>query len=108
MTNLNYIFLMMGQGEGQGNPVQMIIMMVLVIGVFYFFMIRPQQKKRKEMATFRSEMKKGDKVMTLGGIHGKIADIKEDTIILEMESQARIKVEKSVVIKDASGMMMQK
>lgn len=108
MTNLNTIILMMGQGEGKGGGIQTIIMMVLIVGVFYFFMIRPQMKKRKEQANFRNEMQKGDKVMTMGGIYGKISQIKDSSVIIEVEGQGRIKVLKDAIVKDASGVMIQK
>lgn len=105
--NMNYIFLMQGQGE-QGGGISMLLMMGMVVVVFYFFMIRPQMKKRKELVKFRSELKKGDKILTIGGIHGKIADIKEDSIVIETEGQMRLKVDKNAIIKDSSGMMIQK
>ena len=108
MTNLNTIILMMGQGEGKGGGMQTIIMMVAIVGIFYFFMIRPQMKKRKEQAIFRNEMKKGDKVMTMGGIHGKVSQIKDDSVVIEVEGQGRLKVLKDAIVKDATGVMMQK
>ena len=106
MTLLNYILLMAGNGEE--NPYQMFIMMGLIVVVFYFFMIRPQVKKQKELKKFRQELSKGDKVITIGGIHGKITDVKEEQVIIEVESNIKLKVEKSGLIKDSSGMMGQK
>ena len=104
MTNLNTIILMMGQGKS--SLPQTVVMMVLIIGIFYFFMIRPQQKKRKEQTNFRNEMKKGDKVMTMGGIHGKVSQIKDNSVVIEVEGQGRIKVLKDAIVKDATGVMM--
>ena len=108
MTQLNYVLLMMGQGEEQGNPMSMLVFMGIIVFVFYFFMIRPQMKKRKEVQKFRSEMKQGDKIMTIGGIHGKVNAIKENAVIIEVEGGVLLKVDKNAIIKDSADMMMQK
>ena len=108
MTQLNYVLLMMGQGEEQGNPMSMLVFMGIIVVVFYFFMIRPQMKKRKEVQKFRNEMKQGDKIMTIGGIHGKVNAIKENAVIIEVEGGVLLKVDKNAIIKDSAGMMMQK
>ena len=71
--------------------------LILIAVVFYFFLIRPQMKKAKEAKTFREAMKKGDKVVTIGGIHGKILELKETTILIECESKTRFVVERSAV-----------
>lgn len=97
---LNSIILMAGGGGaagGKGGGSQMIIMLLLMVVVFYFFMIRPQVKKTKEQKKFREGLKKGDHIVTLGGIHGKIADVKETTFIIEVENNVRFKIEKSAV-----------
>lgn len=70
--------------------------------VFYFFIIRPQQKKAKKQKEFRKSLAKGDKVVTIGGIHGKIKDINETTIMLEADGGAKMRVEKSAVSLDFS------
>ncbi len=106
MTQLNLVLLAAGNGE-QGDPMQMLIFMGIIVVVFYFFMIRPQMKRRKELAKFRSEMKQGDKIMTIGGIQGKVNAIKEDSVIIESEGTL-LKVDKNAIIKDATGLMMQK
>ncbi len=72
-------------------------MMVLMFGILYFFMIRPQQKKAKDQKKFTEEIKKGDYVVTIGGVHGRIAELEDDTIIVEVERGARIKFSKSAV-----------
>lgn len=84
------------QGEG-GDSYSGIIMMVLLIGVFYFFFIRPQQKKAKETKLFREALKKGDKIVTIGGIHGKVLEISETSITIEVEGQAKLKLNKDAV-----------
>ena len=101
MNNLLFILSIFGGKEG--SPYSMLIMMGLLVVVFYFFMIRPQMKKQKELKQFRSELKEGDKVVTVGGLYGKITKIKETTVILEIESgDARVKVDKNGLVKDTS------
>lgn len=99
MMNLQSLFLMAGGPEG-GNPAGMFIMMGAVMIVFYFFMIRPQSKKAKEQKTFLDSLKKGDKVVTIGGIHGKILKVGEDSFLIEVDSSTKLKVEKSAVSYD--------
>lgn len=99
--NLQTVFLMTGQGE-QPNPIGSLLPLILVIVIFYFFMIRPQMKKQKEVRQFRESLKKGDKVLTVGGIYGKIVEVKETTLILEIADGVRIKVDKAGIVKDTS------
>lgn len=73
------------------------IFMLAIVVVFYFFMIRPQQKKAKDQKKFTEEVNKGDIVVTVGGIHGRIAEVDNDTIILEVEKGGRIKFSKSAI-----------
>lgn len=74
----------------------------LILVVFYFFFIRPQTKKNKEQKKFREELKKGDKVVTIGGVHGKVAEIKETTIVLDCGNTIKLNIEKSAVVMDAA------
>lgn len=76
--------------------------LVLIMVVFYFFFIRPQMKKAKEQRKFREALKKGDKVITIGGIHGKISEVKDTTILLEIEGGNKLMVEKSAIISDSA------
>ena len=78
------------------------VMMVLMFGILYFFMIRPQQKKAKDQKKFTEEIKKGDYVVTIGGVHGRIAEIEDDTFIVEVERGARIKFSKTAVSMDST------
>jgi len=73
-----------------------------ILLVFYFFMIRPQQKKQKDQKKFIEAIKKGDMVVTLGGIHGKITAIEGNTVTLEVDRGARIKVEKASISLESS------
>lgn len=88
--------------QATGNPIMQFLPMVLIIVVFYFFMIRPQMKKAKDHKKFVEELKKGDKVVTTAGIHGKITDINDTTFVIEVESGVKIRFDKSAVSLDAS------
>lgn len=88
--------------QTQGSGWSSMIFMVAIIGIFYFFMIRPQQKKAKDQKKFVEEVKKGDLVVTIGGAHGRVAEIEDDTFILEFERGARIKFSKSSVSMEAT------
>lgn len=83
-------------------------LMVLIIVIFYFFMIRPQMKRQKELKKFREELKRGDKVVTTGGLYGKIVEIQDTTITLEVADKVNLKVDKFAVIKDTSDLANQK
>ena len=85
-----------------GDGMSSLLMLGLMVLVFYFFMIRPQNKKRKQLEEMRNNLHKGDHVLTIGGIHGKVAEVKETTIILQVEGGVKIKVEKSAVSLDSS------
>jgi preprotein translocase subunit YajC len=91
--SLLHVFLQANSGSGM----QMIVMMVAIIAIFYFFMIRPQQKKQKAIQKARDEMKTGDKVVTAGGIHGRIKETGDSYFIIEIAENVRIKIEKSSV-----------
>ena len=80
-------------GEGMSTFIMLGLMMI----VFYFFMIRPQMKKAKDEKKFRSELTKGKKIVTIGGIHGKVVDLKESTILIEVDQGIKLKVERSAV-----------
>ncbi len=101
--------LLMTQPQGQdANPLMSFLPLILVVGVFYFFMIRPQMKRQKEMRTFRESLAKGDKVVTTGGIYGKVTDIKDNVVILQVDKEVSLKVDKSAVVKDMSDAPQQK
>jgi len=87
---------------GGGNMLTTIVPMVLIMVVFYFFMIRPQVKKAKDHKKLVAELGKGDKVITTAGIHGKIIDLNETTFLIEVESGAKIRFDKSAVSLDAT------
>ncbi len=74
-----------------------ILMIVAMIAIFYFFIIGPQQKKQKKINAFRESLKKGDKVMTAGGIYGRIREIKDTYILLEIDNNVTIKIDKNSI-----------
>lgn len=88
--------------QQQGNQWGFWIMMILIFVVFYFFMIRPQTKRQKELQKQRESMKKGDKVVTAGGIYGEIKEVQETTFIITIAKDVTIKVSKESVFADAA------
>ena len=99
MNNLNFILLMAPPQEGQ-NPLVSFLPLLLIILVFYFFMIRPQMKRQKELRSFRESLGKGDKVVTTGGIYGKIIEIKETSAIVEVDINVKLNIYKSAFLKE--------
>ena len=88
---------------GEPNALMQFLPLILILVVFYFFFIRPQQKRAKEQKKFRSALQKGQKVVTIGGIHGKIAEVKEDIVVLEVGNSVKMTVEKSAIAMDTAG-----
>jgi len=98
--NLNYILLFTnpgGDNPQDGGGLMSFLPLILIIVVFYLFFIRPQMRKSKEQRKFRENLKKGDKVVTIGGLHGRIAEVNETTIILEVNPQLKLTFEKSAI-----------
>lgn len=85
------------EGENTGGGLSGMIMIIAMIAIFYFFMIRPNQKKQKEIKQARDSMQKGDKIVTAGGIHGKINEVTEKTVIIEVAPGVTLKVDKQSV-----------
>ena len=86
----------------QGSSWSMWIMLILIFVVMWLFMIRPQRKQQKELQKFREGLKKGDKVVTIGGIYGTVAEVKEKSLLLEVDSNVKIRVDRNSVVKDFS------
>lgn len=98
---MSFLFQILAAGAsptGGGAGMQSLIFLLLIIVVFYFFMIRPQVKKQKEASNFRNALKKGDRVATTGGIYGKITDVKDRTVTLEIADNVLVKVDKTAVM----------
>lgn len=91
------IILLQATGSPQGGGMSFILMIVAMIAIFYFFIIGPQQKKQKKINAFRESLKKGDKVMTAGGIYGRIREIKDTYILLEIDNNVTIKIDKNSI-----------
>ncbi|MCQ6958038.1 preprotein translocase subunit YajC [Mucilaginibacter aquariorum] len=87
---------------GGGLGVPQLIMFAAIAVVFYFFMIRPQMQKQKEQKKYVEELKKGDKIITTAGIHGRIFEVAETTFLIEVEGGTKIRFDKSAVSLDAS------
>lgn len=100
--------MLMSDPSGKSNPLMSFLPLILIIVVFYFFMIRPQMKKQKELRSFRETLKNGDKIITSGGIYGKIAEMRDNAIIIEVEDKVRLKVDKNSVFRDSSDLETKK
>ena len=98
MNNLIFVILQNQQG---GGAMQLVFLAAIVV-VFYFFMIRPQMKKQKTEREFRTSLQKGAKVVTIGGIHGRIIEVNDTTFILEIDNNVKIKIEKSAISAEAT------
>jgi len=99
---MNEMFqILMQQQGGDQNPLVSLWPLLLIIVVFYLFMIRPQVKKQKELRKYRENLQQGDRIITSGGIHGKIVSVKDQEVVIEVEDQSRIKIDKNAILKDA-------
>ena len=98
---MNFITLLQA-AQPQGSSWSMWLMLILIFVVMWFFMIRPQRKQQKELQQFRDSLKKGDKVVTVGGIFGTVVEVKDRTLLLEVDNGVKIRVDKNSVVKDFS------
>ena len=99
MNALNITLLQAAQQQSSWSGIFMII---LIFVVFWLFFIRPQNKRNKEQQKFRENLKKGDKIVTIGGIHGKVIEVRENTVLVSVDPNASIEFEKSAIIPSAS------
>ena len=112
MNNLLFILLFGGpatQGaagaegaQGGGSPWSSLIFIILLIVVFWLFFIRPQSKKAKEEQKYRDNLQKGDKVVTIGGFHGKVVEVKDTTVVISLAPNTEVEVEKTALVQSAS------
>lgn len=102
---MNNLFIMLQAAGGEGGSMMNIMMIVLLIAIFYFFMIRPQQKKQKEIKKFRESLTVGDKVVTAGGIYGKIKKVNQTTFVVEITSGVAITVDRGSVYPSAQDVL---
>ena len=98
MTTLSILL----QAASASNGTMSILMMVALIAIFYFFMIRPQSKRQKEIRKFRESLAAGDKIVTAGGLFGKIKEVKPDSFIIEIAENTRVRIAKDSVYPSAS------
>lgn len=96
---INSILLQAAPG---GGAMGQLLMILLIIVIFYFFMIRPQMKKAKQEKLFKEGLVKGDKVVTIGGVHGRIVEVNDTTFMVEVDSNVKLKIEKSAVSAEAT------
>jgi preprotein translocase subunit YajC len=102
------LILMAPQQGGQGGGIMSFLPLIAIVVVFYFFMIRPQMKKAKDQKKYIEGLKKGDKILTIGGIYGKIVEVREDaTLIMEVEDGTKMKISKNAVSNDATATLKQ-
>ena len=85
----------------------MLIMIGLMVLVLWLFMWRPESKRRKEMQKFREGLKKGDKIVTAGGIYGTVKEIRETTLLIEVDSNVTLRIDKNMVVADPSELPQQ-
>jgi preprotein translocase subunit YajC len=90
------------QAPAGGSAIQQMLMIGLIIVIFYFFMIRPQMKKAKLEKQFKESIQKGDKVVTIGGVHGRITEVADKTFMIEVDTNVKLKIEKSAVSAEAT------
>jgi preprotein translocase subunit YajC len=108
MNNFLAIVLMAPtQGGQQGSPWSSLIPLLLIMVVFYFFLIRPQMKRQKELKNFRESLKKGDHIITAGGIYGKINNISDNVITVDVGNNMLLKIDKSAVLRDTTDVQNQ-
>ena len=95
---MNYLLAMTPQGDGgEGSMVSTLIMFGAIFAIFYFMIIRPQQKKAKEREALLSALKKGDKIVTNGGMHGSIAGLDDKTCLVDFGNNIKIKFDRSAI-----------
>jgi preprotein translocase subunit YajC len=100
---LNQILLMGSQPQdGQGGGLLSFLPFILIILIIYFLMIRPQAKKAKQQNVFRESLKRGDKIVTIGGVHARILEIYDNSILIDAGNNVRLTIEKSAVSMEAS------
>ena len=102
MNNLFILLQAEGQPQPGGSMWSSLIFIILLIVVFWLFFIRPQSKKAKEEQKFRESLKKGDKVVTIGGFHGKVVEVKETTVIISLAPNMEVEVEKTALVQNGN------
>lgn len=99
------LIILQGTAPASGGGSSMIIMLGAMFVVMYFFMIRPQMKKNKAQMAFKDSIKKGDKIVTTGGIHGKISEVRDTTFIIDTEAGGKLRIDKTSVSMDSTNLL---
>lgn len=99
---MNTLSILLQAQAGGPSMINTIVMFGLIMIIFYFFMIRPQRKKMNDAKKFMENLEKGQRIVTIGGIHGKIEEIKDTTVIITVEGGTKLKIEKRAVSPDSS------
>lgn len=102
MNNLFILLQAEGQAQPGGSPYMSLIFILLLIVVFWLFFIRPQSKKAKEEQKFRDGLQKGDKVVTIGGFHGKVTEVKDTTVMISLAPNMEVEVEKTALVQNGA------
>ena len=103
MTALTIFLLQGGQAQGAGaSGMTFWLMIILMFVIMWLFMIRPQRKQQKELEKFRSELKRGDKVVTAGGIYGTVDEIKDKSVLIKVDGDVKLRVDKNSIVRDYS------
>jgi preprotein translocase subunit YajC len=97
---MNTFTILQAAPAAQGGGLSMWIMLALIFVVMWFFMIRPQRKQQKELQNFRDSLKKGDKVVTIGGIYGTVDELKDNSVLIIVDRDVKIRVSKQALVKD--------
>src|SRR5215510_15886189 len=98
--NLSFLTLLMGapQGDGtQGSTIMSFLPLIAIVAIFYFLILRPQNKKQKETQRMLSSIRKGDRVVTIGGVHGIIQSVKDSTVIVKVDDNTKLEFNRSAV-----------
>ena len=105
--NSLFILLQAQPQQPQGSSASMWIMLLLIFVVMWLFMIRPQRKQQKELQKFREGLKKGDKVVTAGGIFGTVDQVNEKSVLIKVDGETKLRVAKESLVKDFSDVQQQ-
>lgn len=92
----------------ESNPLQMFLPLIAILVIFWVFMIRPQAKRQKELRKFRDSIQKGDKVVTTGGIYGKVVSLKDNAVVIQVDENTKLTVDKNSIVKDSSDLEQKK
>ena len=100
--NIIYLLQAAQPAQPQGSSWTMWVMLALIFVVMYLFMIRPQRREQKKLEEFRNSLKKGDKVVTAGGIYGVVDEIKDRSVLIKVDGEVKLRVDKNSLVKDFS------